>query len=315
MDVPHSLSELRDEVDSLLRNKPASLDLAGAGPDVVTGGVQISLERGRSNPNFDEQVKTLIIPGVRRILSPGMSVRVNIRDAATKDTRADDFAPWTGGAEMLSYGAGATHFCSLEMPIKIGTSNYALTAGHCYGTSYYNHDVATNSDTFLGSQYTTSYPGNAYRFGDWSLIRQSTYSMSIFTGALSSSTRMSLAGGNFGSRALGSQLCSSGRTTAQTCRYFVEANYQTESIDGVWTGPMIKTYHDSDLNGSSDSEGFNGGDFGGPAYYASSGSLIAMGIVTGRTWKYTGPATWDHKYWFTHLTGVRNWSPSAIVAN
>jgi len=68
------------------------------------------------------------IPAVKvRATSPGPAATV----AAAHGNRAFGHSPWAGGSFIDSTYGGFFHFCTDSWPIKIGTTNYITTAGHC----------------------------------------------------------------------------------------------------------------------------------------------------------------------------------------
>jgi len=205
------------------------------------------------------------------------------------------------GAE-LRYNT--SNVCSAGVPITTNGTRRLLTAGHCTGSTF------TNNGNVVGTTYTTAYPGNAHIYGDWKLIQGSTYGMRVFNGIMSSNDNLPISGANYGGRPNGLQICVSGRTTAQTCRYFVTGSYETFTVNGVTANYQLRMYHDGDLDGYGDRSGWESGDSGGPCYYSDgSGGVIVNGIVKGRITPTTGAIT----YYCSQLTGVRYWDASAYV--
>jgi streptogrisin C len=148
-------------------------------------------------------------------------------------------------------------------------------------------------------------------YGDWKLIQGSTYGTYVFSGDLLSNDALPITNANYGARPDGSQMCTSGRTTAQICRYFVSGSYLTHTVSGVTSNYQLRMYHDGNLDGSADRSGFEPGDSGGPCYYSDgSGGVVVNGIVKGRTIPdYPNPIT----YFCTQLTGVRYWDAGSYV--
>nr|AGS49728.1 hypothetical protein [uncultured bacterium esnapd14] len=109
---------------------------------------------------------------------------------------------------------------------------------------------------------------------------------------------------------MGAAACSSGRTTAQTCRYRVTDPDTSVSFGGWVTGQLAVLRSDQDGAGGDDCLGWKSGDSGGAIYQAISGRtgyVRAMGIVTGHS---TGSPC---NYYYTKLQGVRAWSPNASM--
>jgi hypothetical protein len=175
-----------------------------------------------------------------------------------------------------------------------------LTAGHCTSSWYYN------LGSFVGGQYTTSYSTNAGAYGDWKLLYQHRYYPRTYAGGLSDTVTLNLTAANWSTRPVNSGICSSGSTTGQVCRFFVTSTSQTRVVSGVTTGHLTVMRHDSTGGSGSDSNGFAGGDSGGPCYYANgtSGAVTVAGIVTGHS---------STVYVCTQLDGVRAWNSSATL--
>lgn len=81
--------------------------------------------------------------------------------------------------------------------------------------------------------------------------------------------------------------------------------------DGVELGYQIRSIHDSNLNGTGDCSGHQGGDSGGPYYYASGNGVLVAGVVMGR---YVNSSDCSRsRFYATMLAGVRQWNSSAVV--
>jgi hypothetical protein len=216
-------------------------------------------------------------------------------------TRLGDSPPWWMGAE-LRYNT--SYYCSAGVPITTNGTRRLLTAGHCTGSTF------TNNGNVVGTTYTTTYPGNAHMYGDWKLIQGSTYGTRVFSGIMSSNDSLPISGANYGGRPEGLQMCTSGRTTAQICRYFAAGSYATHTVNGVTSNYQQRMYHDGNLDGYADRSGFDLGDSGGPCYYSDgSGGVVVNGIVKG----FTKPSTGAIEYYCTQLTGVRYWDAGSYV--
>lgn len=232
-------------------------------------------------------------------------------NSTATSTRSNDSFPWKGGGELRfdyrQVGSGVVFsLCSSGAPLLIGTSRYLLTAGHCRSSGSY-----VNGATTVGYMNTTAWPGNADIYTDFTLIN-TRGAMVLFNGVPDTpsdpgpATTLPIGGGYYGVLPQNFQLCSSGRTTGQICRYIVESSNQTETYDGVEIGHMTVLSHlgDGDL-------GWVGGDSGGPVYYNSNGRMIIAGIVGGRYTNYLGADNW----YVAQMSGVRAWSPSAVISS
>jgi streptogrisin D len=62
---------------------------------------------------------------------PPVAVPVEVVEQSPKEftSRRDDWAPWSGGADMLNSRTGGR--CTTGFPVTNGTNRFLLTAGHC----------------------------------------------------------------------------------------------------------------------------------------------------------------------------------------
>jgi hypothetical protein len=295
------LSELLELAPMVARAEPIAKHVVGYGPDIYTGGLRIFLDV--SDHDTLESLRAATEDAAFKAAHKPVPIRVAYEDPLEEAdaTRANDSSPWKMGAELTyTNSAGGTSRCSAGIPITVSGQKTLMTAGHCVGSWFFN-----NGNT-VGGQFTTAYPGNAGIYGDWKLIRDSTYSLRVFNGPLSSSTTLSITGANWGVRSNGSGVCTSGRTTAQVCRYFVVGTNMTVTSDGVVSGHLTTMRHDSSGGSGSDLQGFQGGDSGGPCYYAVSPGVYVAGIVKSRN-------TSTLRYRCTQLTGLRQWNSGATL--
>jgi hypothetical protein len=206
--------------------------------------------------------------------------------------------PSSGKCEQSTEGR-----CSGGVPLVVNGIETMLTAGHCTSSSYYNNG------SLVGSQYTTSYPGNADIYGDWKLLYRHDYHPRTYSGGLSDQTTLFMSVADWGPPQVGQGICSSGSTTGQKCRFFVTAINLSVSFSGVQANQLFSMRHDSTNGPGWDTNGFLGGDSGGPCYYASGtvGKVRVSGIVKGMT-------TTRLTYYRTQLAGVRLWNLGATLA-
>lgn len=301
--VPNALTPLRKLQQAinavpLLRNA-----LNGIAPDVYNGGLQLGIDPGSWSlrPTLESQVISLAASLLGRRVTV-TSVEQPVANAA--GTRFADSAPYKMGGAIDSAEDG----CTTGMPIVVNGVHGVLTAGHCLGTTFYNNDHT------VGVEYTTAYLANTDIYGDWKIIR-GDFGAFVFNGPYSSSSTLSIDGANWNSQLPGSQLCTSGRNSYQTCRYFILQNNVSVNVvnqrngDRFTVNPTIIMRHDSTLGGGSDANGFGLGDSGGPCYSADGiGGVSVAGIVTG-----AGTVQGSQRYWCTMLSGVHNWNSGAVL--
>lgn len=293
--VAASLSELLDASSQIIDTN----GVVSVTPDITIGGLSIGYDKNVWASADALQAKLPAQAEAAR--GKAMPLRFAEERAPEDTTRRADSEPYYMGAE-LAYG---TSVCSAGAPITINGSRKLLTAGHCTGSSF------TNNGNLVGTTYTTAYPGNADIYGDWKLIDGKSYGTRVFSGSLSSSESLQISGANWAGRPAGSGVCSSGRTTAQICRFVVQSSYGTiTSSSGVTANHILRMYHDSDMNGTGDNSGFAGGDSGGSCYYSDgSGGVTLTGIVKA----VLDPASGPNVYYCTQLSGVRAWNSSVTV--
>ena len=246
------------------------------------------------------------LDGLRELAEArGMRIRVSPEttpeSAATRDR---DYVRFYGGGAI-----DGKKLCSLGFPVSVGGRVYGITAGHCGQGNFQN----PGSRSPVGATYTTTWKDTAKKYGDWQLLQGPGFDAKLFSGSVVSSSWLPISRANSGSRANGTELCTSGRTTGSLCRFVVIASHVSAKVDGVPVGYLTRLRHDPNRDGIGTCTGFRGGDSGGPVYYRSATNPKAvevLGIVTG--WPGLG-ATDCHNnfYYITEFKGVTQWSSSA----
>lgn len=302
-DSKFSLDDLLSAQMKLMENQDVLNTITGIAPDIYNGEFLIDI-----NPKVWAQTsvyKTKIETAATTLIDSSMTLRFQQGGEGELSSRDVDYAPHWMGAKLNGSSGG---YCSSGVPIVIGGVRRLLTAGHCTSNTF------SNNGQFVGSTYATAYPGNAKIYGDWKLLQGSSYAPRVFRGSLSNGTLNNndswpITGAEWGVKALGSGMCSSGATTGQICRYYVSDFYKANSWSGVLTYPLTMLGHTSSgLPGFSDANGWKKGDSGGPCYFSdNAGGVKVAGIVTGRL----SSGTTD--YYCTQLSGLRSWSSSAYV--
>lgn len=193
--------------------------------------------------------------------------------------------------------------CSLGFPITVyPSSRYGATAGHCLLGSATARAPGESATTYrFGTRYTTSWPGNAHKYGDFQLLQGSTYSPDVW---VSNTTTADIVWASWWSRSEGQQLCSSGRTTGQVCRYYVTDVNTIANVEGTLVGPVTRMHHKGNRT-NPDCTGFTRGNSGGPVYFShSSGSGISVsGMVTSFSSCSSGRRTFS----VSELHGISKW--------
>ncbi|WP_348788621.1 hypothetical protein [Leifsonia sp. NPDC080035] len=300
--VKHSMTEMLAMMDKMPRQRMEALGIVGMHPDILTGGLTFVVRPGGGvSPGQSKKFSQEFDSVIGGDTPAGVSLEAEPADPAYH-RYSDIPAYYMGGALCPTSGSCTSTTggrCSGGIPLKVNGVFMMLTAGHCTASQYWN---AGNT---VGTQHTTAYPGNAKLYGDWKLLKGSSYGLRTFSGAATNdSSSLPITGVNWGSRSLGDSLCTSGSTTGQICRYFITAVNHVmpakDISDGIERKYTTVMRHDNSNGKNSDNAGFRGGDSGGPCYYADGdGGVIVAGIVT---------ATNTTTYYCTQLNGVRAWN-------
>lgn len=292
--VGHSYADLL-EVQELYADELEGKGLVSAAVDIVNNGITLVVEDGSS-------AETLAHSQLRS-LDDDIKISVEAAQPA-KDAagRYSDSPKFYMGGEIVGNST-----CSLGIPVTVNGTSGVLTAGHCGGITF-----TTPTGRFVGSQYTTSYPGNGKIYGDWKILYKGSYAPHIFNGAANTNSTSNLKISGAAKRWPGQEVCHSGRTTGQICRYVVSSVDTSFTVANVESTHQTTLYHDSNRDGKSDCNGWAGGDSGGPIYSLSSkgdGSVDVHGIVKGSWRNSSGKCG----YSFTQLSGVYAWNANTQV--
>lgn len=242
-----------------------------------------------------------------------------------------------GGAGFFLWNTNHTAhigFCSTAFPVDISGVRYMLTAGHCLPSAgNYLHGWATaftsttqpaptywfgtKHTTTMGGDETTLRDSNQDRFGDWALLRSSTYFPAVYTcpNVTGTCTSATLGAAAFTVPGLGSQVCTSGRRTGQLCRQFVvDSDAVIPYGNGVNVNHITIVASDQNRDGVYECVGARGGDSGGAVYNsigARPGFVRALGIYSAtEAPAFPGDIC---RYAYTRLTGLRAWSTTATI--
>lgn len=313
VEVAHSADALSDAQNQIAASMGDESDIASVAAEVETNSLVVEVESSavrsglQNTPLIEvepgERAPSGVDPVVSRVAHEhGVTVRVDQgADTDVAGTRGHDVPRFYGGGSIVR----PSMTCSLGFPVKLNGVVYAVTAGHCGKGSYSN----PGSRRFVGMTHTTTWTGTAHAYGDWQLLRGGRYNTRLFSGSLTSSASLPISRLNTGSRANGTELCSSGQTTGSLCRYVVVRSHTTQKVNGVPVGYLTKTRHDPNRDGRGTCSGFRHGDSGGPVYYASatrSGYVEVLGINT--SLPYAGSDCHAVGYHFTEFKGMLQWN-------
>ena len=286
--------------------KQAGRSVSSVSPDPATGGLDVTTPEadGPAAANLVQQITDAATNNGTITIPVKVSASAGILSNFSTPNRVQDVQPYSMSDNLYVPGLAESN-CSAGVPIILSGVRRVLTAGHCPGTSDYN------DGNLVGTQYTTSYPGNAAYYGDWKLLEGQTYIANAYTGSNTSSTKLNITGALWGVKGPSSQVCSDGAGTAQICRYFVITNRACATLDdGHYTCQLTVVYHDDTGTGSyTDADGAGPGDSGGPIYYSdNNGGLTVAGILKGG-----GVVNGEYIWWYTQLSGVQYWNSGASV--
>lgn len=173
-------------------------------------------------------------------------------------SRHDDGASHWGGAEL---DINNSPQCTSGYSIKVGSTNYMVTAGHCYasGATVYGG---------TGINWGKITQRRDYPNTDVELISGSQYSGQIYVSSTGHNAVIGYTTGAIGT----SDYCVSGITTNNHCSYVETNNNMTVTFtNGNRTSGLIQLVGNGTLPG----------DSGGPAYEPWSGKTIILGSVVG----------------------------------
>lgn len=304
IEVEHSMDTLLAAQSRLLDSNELPKTISSVDPDIVNNGLMLATT---PDPNSAPR-SAQSLPSVSAAPSPGgPKIKTRVRPGGINEsagTRLNDYPRFYGGSAI----SGPAR-CSLGFPVTLNGKKYAVTAGHCDSGRFFN----PGSGTFVGGTWTTTWPGTASRYGDWQLLSGSTYATRLYSDSVSSSASLAISRGNTGSRAIGTELCSSGQVTGSRCRYVVTQIHDSDTYSGVRVGYLTRTIHDPNRDGTGTCTGFRKGDSGGPAYYASPkhpGTVEVLGIISA----LPGPGYCDwNGYLFTEFKGMLAWNSGLRV--
>lgn len=304
VEVEHSGAELEARRDELLAARsPAGTNILAVGLRPSANTISVAVDSASiSGSSPDAQavaVKALTSAELAAVSSLDNVVIIVEGPSESSGSRMKDSGSKSGGGAWNGNGRA----CSLGFPLIVYPSaRYGATAGHCMLGSATAYAPGETTSTYrFGTTNTTSWPGNAYRYSDFRLLQGSTYSANIW---VSSSATSEIRAAAWWSRSEDSQLCSSGRSTGQVCRYYITDVRAATTVSGVDVAPVTRMVHKSDRV-NTDCSGWQQGDSGGPVYFShSSGSgLHLSGMVTGSTSCQNG----SRSFYASELNGISNW--------
>lgn len=314
--VDNSWQHLRETRDALaaVRYERSSLNLVGLNSQMNT--LTVLVDPGDIKNADAKQLSEQLAPVEMQVLRDAGLDRVVMgveTGASAVDSRNAD-SNWKSGGSGYNYtdfDTGEARACSYGLPVDIsGWGRSGLTAGHCRAgdDTLYAPDRKLQYLYSFGSRETTSWPGNADVYGDFTVLGGAPgYSTTIWA---RDTVLTAIKDAYWYSRGSSSQLCSSGRS-GWYCRYYITA---TEST--VWLNfppfltkvyPVTVMKHRSN-NVDNDCSGWQGGDSGGAVYFShwSGSGVIVQGLISASSYLCD-----NRNYYASELWGVGRWGDVA----
>ncbi|NUT35638.1 MAG: hypothetical protein HOV79_21500 [Hamadaea sp.] len=307
---------VKEQIGAMIRAGAHREGIVGVGVDAVRGVVTVYATGDSAAARADLK---------RRFADTVVFRQMDALQPAESD-RNRDTAPHYGGAGYTMWNNAHTAsvpYCSLAFPVVRNGVTHGLTAGHCMPGSTGHPDAWATAFTsatppsigyYFGTLATTTLAGTLSNttdgtqdvYGDWALLRGSTYYPRIYNCAnvTGSCTHVPIGTASWVTPSLNASLCSSGRTTGQICRQHV-ADAEYEGYVGNNYTRQLAVFVRDDGGCAT----IRGGDSGGAIYQGMSsrpGYMRAMGVVT-------GVSTNGCVAVYTKLSGVRAWDPSITM--
>nr|WP_157527268.1 hypothetical protein [Kibdelosporangium sp. MJ126-NF4] len=217
------------------------------------------------------------------LVAVGVPVDVVHRSAPVRTSRADDWAPWSGGADLLN--SNGTR-CTSGFGVRNGdNARYVLTAAHC---------ASPGQAVFDGTWEFVGNMGPRHDYHDIALIPTSNVDDQIYIGGLHDNTTAVVEGWDW--VYAGEWLCQAGGSSAR------EGHHQ---ICGLRVTDFVDEQDAVEAEQVDNQVAVRGGDSGGPVYSWNSGTVVAKGTTMYRYEQYPniigfqdfGTATRDFGIW------------------
>ncbi|HEX6686619.1 MAG TPA: trypsin-like serine protease [Candidatus Limnocylindrales bacterium] len=312
------LDSVRSQIVGLMRAKTHSGQITAVGTDPIRGVTVIYATADSASARLSLK---------KRFGDAVIFRRMGTLVAAEAD-RNRDAAPHYGGAGIYMWNTAHTGYrghCSTAFPLRRNGVTYLLTAAHCMpGASIHTETWATAftapynepaSGYFFGTRYTTTISGTMDHrtdgtqdeFGDWALLRGSTYIPRVYNCSNVTGTCGSLPVGlaSWVRPSLNAAICISGRTSGQRCRMHVTDSDLIANVGGLLTNHLVMTETDDGGCGN-----VQPGDSGGAVYQALGtrpGYILALGVVTAYS-----PDDCSVGF-YTRLEGIRAWDSTVTM--
>ncbi|MEU7853266.1 hypothetical protein [Nonomuraea sp. NPDC049141] len=268
----------------------------------------------------------------------GDAITFRLQDAVARpNTRSRDTAPHYGGAGIRMWTAGHVSYggvCSTAFAVVKQGVAHMLSAAHCFPSetdyprawsSSFTSASAPLTTYYQGAMVTTTMRGTLLNptdgtqdlYGDFSLLQGGGgYLPRVYNCAKNAEPCTSLVVGaaEYGTPANGTQVCTSGVMSGQTCRQYVTdgsyAGWINVNGADMFINHWAITNSDQNGDGTYDCAGAIQGDSGGAIYRSmAGGKVVAMGIISAG---WNGPTGVCYSA-YAKLSGVRAWDSSVSV--
>jgi streptogrisin D len=261
-ELESAAQELTDHIAAHPEQGYHGVEVAYDGSGLVLDATPSASRRSAANGLPAEVERATDVPA-------SVPVRVQEKDPLELTGRLNDTAPFYGGARINNNDN--TAFCTAGWPVRIGSTEYMLTAGHCgrTGGSWNNG----NDTQFIGT-------GTHEHVAHDLLLVQTNVANRMWDGPIGT--------GEFTKRLVGSDhtfpgewVCASGSVSGARCNYVVTSTFAF-SVDGALdVYGNAETWNDLVLADYCCGAAGIPGDSGGPVFGLSGPDVVAKGTITG----------------------------------
>lgn len=273
--APYTWRQLETQTRTLVgrraRLRAEGITLSQAGPAPDGSGVTVGVDYAASALSSSSPTATVALTAQKAVAAVAsgpapVSVR-NVPTARPSGTRQADNAPWWGGDRIVRPG---NIDCSAGFSIRVGSTAYMLTAGHCGGIN-----TAWQTGDWYGSGASVGTEANRDPNGDTAIITVSSNEGWIYDKGWDSSVGETVIGSE--TTVPGTYVCTEGATSGVRCSITVRQTGLYVSFGS------FAAYNEVYAASTSGSQSSAGGDSGGPVIVNSgtSGQVYGVGTISG----------------------------------
>jgi hypothetical protein len=275
--VPHSLAEL----DTVRQRVATDAEWRAVAGDVISKWY-INVRTNRVTVGVTE-----LTPQVRETAEKlfGDLVTLQVAPRQHRQSRVDDFEPWTAGIRIFFNPGGGCTSGFIIRTVSAPIQRRMVSAGHCGNLGA----TITNNGDLVGSVVDQQLAQNGL---DYAHIAGRAYEAWMYTGGPDSNVGFPIKGSILSGVGLG--VCTNGATTGENCAGQVTAiDICVTFDDGITTCFLDEA---QSTNGSALS---NPGDSGGPVIAFDAAGLKVVGVIIGgstttffHSYHYLVPGGW-----------------------